>query len=104
MESLEAPPGPMPGDVGVGASALPLEEAPPTAAAGAVDEAGPGDETESVPDEDDERRRCLSEPEGTPLKDGGICDGEGDMEDDIEVGGTAVDEDGKLDVSAEAPP
>ena len=101
MDSLEAPPGAMPptappGEVGVGASALPIEEAP------GADELGPGEETESVPDEEEERRHCLSEPERTPLE-GGTCDGDGDTEDVSGVGGTAVEGVGNEGTSFEAP-
>ena len=92
MESLEAPPGAIPpptpptGDVGVGASILPPKGAP-LAAVGEVDDVGPGDDTESAPEEEEEeRRRCLSDPDATPPS-GGICDGEGETEDDnVEVG------------------
>lgn len=101
MESLEAPPGTMPptappGEVGVGASALPLADAP------GAEELGPGEETESVPEEEEDKRRCLSEPERTPLE-GGTCDGDGDTEDVNEVGGTAVEGVGNEGASVEAP-
>ena len=94
------PPTAPPGDVGVGASALPLEDATPVAVAD--DELGAGEETESVPEEEEDKRRCLSEPEGTPLI-GGTCDGDGDTEDDNEVGGTAVEGVGNVGISEEAP-
>lgn len=96
-----------PGEVGVGAS----ERAPdidPDADA-ATPELGPGEDTESVPEEEEERRRCLSEPpEGvTPLEFGICCDDDegGETEDDVDeevVVGTAVER-GDEDDFADAP-
>ena len=108
MESLEAPPGAIPpptaptGDVGVGASTLPPKGAP-LAAVGEVDDVGPGDDTESAPEEEEEeRRRCLSDPDATPPS-GGICDGEGETEDDNVEVGIAAEDDGKAGASVDAP-